>query len=407
MKRWMKRIAFALLTAAVTVLSLAGFASCAKNDLTFQLSADGTYYILTDCPEDKTEVSIPESYQDKPVRAIEKSAFFELGGLTSVSIPDTIAYIESGTFADCPNLQYTEKENAYYLGNEKNPYVYLVKAVTPDVTEIGIENACKVVDSAAFRGCANLQYTEKGNAKYLGNEDNPYFCLAKALSTDIENVTIDEGCKVIADYAFNGCKNLQGVSIPAGVIDVGRNAFYGCTRLKSATLSNGVMGVGYSAFSYCGLTSVSLPNSLISIKEGAFSYCQKLTSVRLPDSITSIDAYTFQGCYQLSSVTIGKNVTSIYQFAFSDSGLRSVTIPDGVKTIGFYAFSNCGYMKGVSIPKSVTTIGSNAFANCSDLASISFNGTKAEWAKIAQGGMWGYGIKAENVTCTDGIVEIK
>ncbi len=405
--QWTRKIcAFVLAAVSVVAFGL-GLTACAENVLTLELSADEAYYIVTDCSENKTEVTIPASYQGKPVKAIAKNAFAKCGGLTSVSIPDSVVYIESNTFADCSNLQYTEKGNGKYLGNEKNPYLYLAKAVSADITDVTIENECKIVDSAAFMGCANLQYTEKGNAKYLGNENNPYFCLAKAISTEIESVTIAEECKVIAAYAFNDCKKLQGISIPGGVLEIGRNAFYGCSKLKMATLSSGVMGVGYWAFGYCGLTSVSLPDSLINIQEHAFSYCQKLTSVRIPDSITSIAPYTFQGCYQLGSVTIGKNVTAIWQWAFADSGLRSVAIPDGVTTVGISAFQGCGDLRSVTIPASVTVIGSNAFMHCSDLISIRFNGTKAQWNKVSKGGMWAYYVDAECVDCSDGTVELE
>lgn len=404
--KWTRKICAFVLAAASVVSFGLGLTACAENVLTLELSADEAYYIVTDCLEGETEVTIPASHQGKAVKAIAKDAFAKCDGLTSVSIPDSVVYIESNTFAACSNLQYTEKGNGKYLGNENNPYLYLAKVTAENITEVTIENECKVVDSAAFMGCANLKYTEKGNAKYLGNENNPYFCLAKAISTEIESVTIAEECKVIAAYAFNDCKKLQGISIPGGVLEIGRNAFYGCSKLKTATLSSGVMGVGIWAFGYCGLTRLSLPDSLINIKEHAFSYCQKLTSVRIPDSITSIAPYTFQGCYQLGGVTIGKKVTAIWQWAFADSGLRSVTIPDGVKTVGSSAFYGCGYLASATIPASVTVIGSNAFTFCGDLKNIRFQGTKAEWGKISKDGMWAYCVSAENVDCTDGSVEI-
>ena len=403
---WTRKIcAFVLAAVSVVAFGL-GLTSCTETGLTLELSADETYYIVTDCPEDETEAVIPASYQGKPVKAIAKNAFAKCGGLTSVSIPDSVAYIQSEAFADCPNLQYTEKGNAKYLGNENNPYVYLAKAVSTDITEVTIENECKVIDSFAFFGCSNLQYTEKENANYLGNEANPYFYLAQAVSTELERVTVEADCKVIGGYAFSGCKKLQGVTIPDSVVDIGMRAFYGCGKLQSISIPNGVMNVGASAFSYCGLKSVSLPASLINIGEGAFSYCQSLSSVRIPDSITEISARAFEGCYQLSGVTMGKKVTKIWEFAFAESGLKSVSIPDGVTMVGVSAFSGCGDLVSVTIPASVTVIGPNAFMYCSDLKSIRFKGTKAEWEKVSKGGMWAYYVEAESVDCTDGSVDL-
>lgn len=404
---WTRKICAFVLAAASVVACGLGLISCAETGLTMELSADEAYYIVTDCPEDETEVTIPASYQGKPVKAIVKNAFAKCGGLTSVSIPDSVVYIQSNTFADNPNLQYTEKGNGKYLGNENNPYVYLAKAVSTDITEVTIESACKVIDSFAFFGCSNLQYTAKENGNYLGNENNPYFYLAKVASTELERITVEAGCKVIADYAFSGCKKLQGVTIPDSVVDIGTGAFYGCGKLQGVIIPNGVMNVGASAFGYCGLKSVSLPASLVSIREGAFSYCQSLSSVRIPDSITEISARAFEGCYRLTGVTMGKNVTKIWELAFAESGLKSVSIPDGVTTVGISAFSGCGDLTSVTIPASVTSIGPNAFTYCSDLKSINFNGTKEQWDKVSKGGMWAYYVEAESVDCTDGSVEIE
>ena len=108
--------------------------------------------------------------------------------------------------------------------------------------------------------------------------------------------------------------------------------------------------------------------------------CTGLTSITIPDSVTSIGTKAFYGC----------------------TGLTSITIPDGVTNIGWYAFSGCASLTSITIPDSVTNIGEDAFSYAG-LASIKFQGTKAQW----------YAIKGINeigahctVYCTDGNITI-
>ena len=344
-KEKIKSVAAVILSTAFVAISAMGLVACARENeenapssfvcpetnLTIELSKDKSYYIVTDCPEEKTEVVIMESYYGKPVKEIGENAFDGCENLTKVSIPDCMISINPTTLS----------------------------------------------------ACKKLEYTETGDAKYLGNENNPYVYLAKYLSEDFEAVVVESNCKAIGDRAF-----------------------YGCGKLKSVSLPDGLASIGSSAFSYCRFTSIKLPASLTNIGVGAFAYCQSLESVTIPNGVTEISAHAFKGCYRLGNVRLRENLTKIWEFAFAESGLNRVTIPDGVTSIGFNAFAGCGKLMSVSIPASVTGIGSNAFSYCSDLTTIRFNGTKAQWEKVKKGSMWDFYVSAKAVSCTDGAVSL-
>lgn len=51
-----------------------------------------------------TSFTIPTSFRDKQVFAIESGAFAENANLTSIVIPTSVTYIGYGAFEDCPNL---------------------------------------------------------------------------------------------------------------------------------------------------------------------------------------------------------------------------------------------------------------------------------------------------------------
>ena len=74
-----------------------------------------------------------------------------------------------------------------------------------------------------------------------------------------------------------------------------------------------------------------------------------------------------------------------------------------VTSIGEKAFADSYSLKSVTIPDSVTEIDSFAFENCSNLKTINYRGTKAQWQAIATPIPWlglhkRLGNKAGNVT---------
>ena len=148
------------------------------------------------------------------------------------------------------------------------------------LTSITIGNSVTSIGRNAFSGCSSLQYNEYDNAYYLGNDSNPYVVLVKAKSEAITTCTIHEKTKVIYSSAFCNCSSLTSITIPDSVTSIGDYAFYGCGSLTSITIGNSVTSIGYEAFSYCSsLTSITIPDSITSIGYDAFLNCSSLTSV--------------------------------------------------------------------------------------------------------------------------------
>ena len=55
----------------------------------------------------------------------------------------------------------------------------------------------------------------------------------------------------------------------------------------------------------------------------------------------------------------------------------------------------------VKLSKTLTKIGDNAFADCTALATIVFDGTKAEWEAIEKGEDWNLNMVSYTIDCTD------
>jgi hypothetical protein len=291
------------------------YADAEKKQLTAYIGNGGTatipnsvtsigYYAFKDSYGLKT-VIIPNS-----VMSIGNRAFINCSDLTSVTIPNSVTNIGVSAFGNCGNLQYNEYDNGYYIGNDDNPYVCLIKAKPTDtiLTSCEINSNCKVIYNNAFEdcysllsieipnsvtsigerafyrcgsltkvtipnsvtsigimafiGCSNqLQYNEYDNCCYLGNDDNPYLCLMKTISDNITSCEINSNCKIIygsGSWEWNykgGLESLTSVEIPNSVTSISGCAFYNCN----------------------GLTTIEIPSSVTSIGWGAFNGCNNLT----------------------------------------------------------------------------------------------------------------------------------
>ncbi len=201
-------------------------------------------------------------------RFIGNGAFFGCNRLESIKIPNRVTSIGNGAFSDCIGLMSIEIPNS--------------------VISIG----CDV-----FSGCDKLQYYEYDNALYLGNGTNNYLYLAKAKSQDIGSCSINENTRFIGCDAFSGCNRLISITIPNSVTSIGYDAFYGCAGLTSIEIPNSITSIGDYAFAVCGgLTGIEIPNSVTSIGDYAFSDCTGLKSATIPESVIDIGEEVFSGC---------------------------------------------------------------------------------------------------------------
>ncbi len=309
-------ISFLICFAMLFVCSCQNNANNDNDKLEYTLSKDGKYYIVTGIGIFRgKEINIPPTYKELPVKEIGSRAFADMAGITTVTIPESITNIATDAFVDCVDLVYNTHDNAKYLGNENNKYLYLLKA---DDSTRTINGSTKIIGNRAFKNCNSLI-----------------------------NIDIPNSVNTILDMAFDHCAKLESVKIGDGVTTIGENAFSNCTSLKNVTIPNGITSIGDTAFVNCsklayniydkakylgnednkylylvkaGEDTVSIMGKTRIIGASAFSG-SKITGIGVPDKVISIGEEAFRGCEYLGWVNIGKNVKSIGAFAFRDCDL--------------------------------------------------------------------------------------
>ena len=326
---------------------------------------------------------------------------------------------EALTTAHYPDEAFNPYDNAWYMGNDTNPYAILFLSKSDSITSCDIHENTEYIYFRAFEDCTELVTVSaaeslRGIGRYafascsklqsvvlpesvenlLWVEEGAFLGCAK-----LKTIEIPDSVKLIGAQAFSGCVSLTEFSIPTSVMEIYDETFLGCRKLKTVEIPAGVTRIGKNAFSGCStLSAVTLPDGLTTIGDGAFENCEGLLSLSIPVSVTEIGEYAFRGCVSLESITVdadnpiyeSKNnclieratgkillgcknsvipkdaqVTEIAEYAFFRcENLSEMIIPDNIQTVGSYAFSGCLGLRLTVIPKG-TKVESYAFEDCS------------------------------------------
>ena len=320
---------------------------------------------------------------EEGVTSICEWAFAHHAYLTSVTMANSVAFIDSYGFYNCSSLQMIK------LSEGLTALEHAAFKLCGSLTEIEIPASVSSIMGEMFVECSQLAVIQV-------HADNT------AYSSD-DGVLYDKDRKTLLIYPEG--KNDVTFEIPATVETIYESAF-GNSRFESITIPNSVTEISRNAFWFCSeLTSVTIPESVEEIGIGAFGVCLKLTSIEVdarnniyasddgllynrdktllhtypaglsddftvPSFVTGIGPQAFAGGL-LSSVTIPNTVTTMGEGLFLGcKNLKSATFSNGLTEIPNNAFYNCFSLTTVELPRSITTIGGDAFNACFDLASI-------------------------------------
>lgn len=230
-----------LISILTIVLSLSAFAGVSASANEDELKTYGyfEYSVGTDgivihkyTGDGMTDISIPNTIDDKPVVSLANEAFWYCDEIVAVDLPDYLEYIGARAFQGCKSLSYVDIPDTVY--------------------EIG---------DAAFDGCSSLaEFTLPAELVYVGGfafdgtqwikkfEDNDSVILGGRIfykyTGDAAVVNIPAAVKSISSNAFSGNQTLTYVNVPDSMMFIGPFAFLDCPNLKSLCVPDGMYYMG-------------------------------------------------------------------------------------------------------------------------------------------------------------------
>lgn len=378
----------------------------------------------------ETEITIPDTYNNLPVTAIDSSAF-EMAEIKKVTLSNSIGVISDGAFKRLETLEeIVIPSSVYEFGTGVfEDCTNLVKVTLPDslreipddtfngctsLTTVNIPANVARVGENAFRDCESLsEIALPDKVSSIGKNafDN----------TKIKNFTLPKECETLGDYCFQDCVELESVNWNDICTTVSKSCFDGCLKLTKFNFKPCITTLLDAAFRECGFTSIDVPNTVTSIGAHAFRDNVNLESVNLMANITEVPRSCFFGDVKLKSINysetitslgsncfqdcglttldqsiLSENITEISNYAFSGSSLSGeITIPNWVTSIGNYSFSSCENMTKLIVSEGVNTIGTSAFSSCINLSEVSLPSTLVE---IGAGAFSGCNISSFNIS---------
>lgn len=307
------------------------------------------------------------------LKSVGEEAFADLRALASVTLGSGLEEIGKDVFAGSGVASLTVREGLKSIGEGMFRGVSLTELTLPEgVVSLGKE---------AFADCRSLGYVDgrldlskivlPSTLTSIGTDafDGAYFLgqipdavkyagnhlLAADPARTTGSVTVKAGTVCIADRAFDRCELLTAVNFPASLVSVGKQAFAGCSSLESITAEEGV----YTAAGNCLLEKAT--NTLVLGCAGSV----------IPATAEHIGDCAFFGCSRLEQAALPAGLLSIGDSAFYGcEALGDVALPAGLESIGAHAFEGCKGFETVTLPEKIVRLAQNAFAFCENLKDL-------------------------------------
>ena len=186
----------------------------------------------------ETDIIIPTEIDGNTITSIDGDAFFQLGQVESVIIPDSVESIGYSAFYGCGLKGIQLPEKISYISEQ------------------------------TFAECHSL-----------------------------ESVDLPSGLTTIGRLAFEKCYVLKGLSLPNGLVKIGEEAFISCRQLSDLVIPDTVEKIESRAFFNCrNLKEVSVGYNLLEIGDHALGFMYKDDDDLDGDfSTVKVDGFTIKG----------------------------------------------------------------------------------------------------------------
>ena len=194
--------------------------------LDFYPTDNNEYYVAKGQSELLSTITIPSTYKNRPVVGIMPSGFSHLKNTKKIILLNTIEYIG---------------ENAFYMSSS--------------LSSLNIPSSIVFIGNDAFSGCESLNYTISEYGYYLGDDDNHFVVLIRAIESSENPAVIDKNCRLIYYNAFS-TGYISSLTIPDGVKTISSSAFINCYNLTEVFIPKSVTRIDSKAFLYCSSLTI-------------------------------------------------------------------------------------------------------------------------------------------------------
>lgn len=271
-----------------------GDAAADSNDDGVIYEEDGKYMRVVGYEGDGGDVVIPEYINGKPVIGIESGAFYAKK-ITSIKLPDTIAYFEIESFSGCtelisvnipPSVKYIPQEAFFCCRSLK---------------ELTFPSSIDSIGTNAFYGCRSLEEVTFYGSGQIGSS-------AFRSCTSLTSFHILGDVKKILDYAFYDCCSLTSIEFPDSLEKISYYAFFGCDSLKSVRFGTGIEDI----------RSLSFGNEGDPIEPTGFFMDDGKTSIDVEKDVGKLKGKDFEGSISKMTQVSEYTVTFYDQITYTD-----------------------------------------------------------------------------------------
>ena len=148
----------------------------------------------------------------------------------------------------------------------------------PGVTKISIPGTIKYINDFSFNFFPSVEKL------YLPAELERIGYGAFEGMESLKSITLPAGITYIPERAFRGCINLEKVVVQGDITSIGDLAFLGCEKLASFNFSDTIKYLGDCSFEKTAITKAVIPENAHTDEGGAFSNCDKLETIVFEDT---------------------------------------------------------------------------------------------------------------------------
>lgn len=312
----------------------------------FTYNPVGDNYYIEDYNGEKSDITIPASYNAKPVIGISEYAFKNNSVIESINISSVLQSIGEGAFENCKNLKSFNVPGSDYFSSDETGVLYnrdktsiLQVGMAASFSIFVIPKQVNIIRDGAFYGC-NFVVNFASDSEYTELNANDF-------------------------YGFNG-----RLKIGSNIVDIKQYGFNNFTGTLIFDASCGISEIKPGAFDgYNGNGVVELPQTVTKIARHAFDNCKGTIGIRYTN-LTMIEEYAFYN-YLGEELIIPSHITNLAEGAFFKSSAKIIFAEGSIiSTIPNLAFAQ--FTGTVYFPSSVINLQKDAFYYLRSSAKIEF-----------------------------------